>query len=314
MIRRLYRCRSYNSDTMSLRILFTAVLALAGHALSAQSAPDSVQCRVTLAAASRDSVSTRLSIRVSPFDTANRLSASFRGLIGTGIYQFLSVPRPLPLHVYDAGPTPTRPGGTDTAFATLTLTGVYRAILLRDGHLTHIRAVGGTRDEAFDAAVVRALEALSASEMLPPPSPPANTFHGDSLDLRIVITPDGLSFRPSSAAGFRTAEGVTPVLLLRLPIRRVTRSDSPKPGNRPPKYPTDLRNAGIEGKTMFEFVIEANGRVDLTTVQVISATAEQFVKAVIDALPDLRFEPLYVEGCPVPVVARMPFEFSLIRH
>jgi len=312
MIRRLYRCRSYNSDTMSLRILFTAVLASAGHVLSAQSAPDSVQCRVTLAAASRDSQSTRLSIRISPFDTTNRLSASFRGLIGTGIHQFLSVPRPLPLHVYDAGPTPSRPG--DTAFATLTLSGVYRAILLRDGHLTHVRAVGGTRDEAFDAAVVRALEALSASEMLPPPLPPATTFGGDSLDLRIAVTPDALGPRPSSVTGFRTAEGVTPVLLLRLPIRRVTRSDSPKPGNRPPKYPTDLRNAGIEGKTMFEFVIEANGRVDLTTVQVVSATAQQFVKAVLDALPDLRFEPLYVEGCPVPVVARMPFEFSLIRH
>ena len=295
---------------MSLRFFFAVVLASTCRVLSAQSAPDSVQCRVTLNAASRDSVSTRLSISVSPFDTANRLSASFRGLIGTGIHQFLSLPKPMPLHVYEAGPAPS---GMDTAFATLTLQGAYRAIMLRDGHLTHIRAVGGTRDEAFDAAVVHALEALNASEMLPPPSPSAATFHGDGLDLRIVITPGATALRPE-AINTPTAEGITPLLLLRLPIRRVTRSEGLKPGNRPPTYPTVLRNANIEGKTMFEFVVDANGRADLTTVQVISATAEQFVKAVLDALPGLRFEPLQLEGCPVPVLARMPFDFSLIRH
>jgi TonB family protein len=79
-------------------------------------------------------------------------------------------------------------------------------------------------------------------------------------------------------------------------------------------YPTDLRNAGIEDKTLFEFVVDANGRVDLTTVQVMSSTATQFVKSVLDVLPDHRFDPLYVEGCPVPVLVQVPFEFSLIRH
>src|SRR5262245_14036674 len=301
------------SDTMSLRLFFTLVLASTGTVLSAQSAPDSAQCRVTLNAASRDSQSTRLSILVSPHDTANYLSASFRGLVGMGIHQFLSVPSPLSLHVYDPRSTDSRPDPKVPTFATLTLRSAYRATLLRDGHLIHIRAVGGTRDEAFDAAVVHAIQELSTSELLPPPSAPGTTFRGDSLDLRIVVTLDTISPLPR-AGDSPTADGVTRGLHLRLPIRRITQDVRPRAGNRAPRYPEDLRAAGIEGKTTFEFVIDGDGRADLTTVQVTSATATQFVKATLDALPNLRFEPLYVEGCRVPVLVQMPFVFTLTRY
>jgi TonB family protein len=212
--------------------------------------------------------------------------------------------------VYDLISARSRPRGKDTTFATLTLRSVYLATLLRDGHLTHIRAVGGTRDDAFDAAVVHAIEALSASDLLPPPTAPAVTFRGDSLDLRILITPDTIE-PPARAVTSPTAEGETPVLHLRLPVRRVTRPVRPKAGNRAPWYPEDLRRASVEGRTIFEFVVDADGRTDLTTVQVMSATAPQFIKAVLDALPELKFDPLHVEGCPVPVLVQMPFEFRL---
>lgn len=297
---------------MSLRCFLT-VLASMGSVLGAQSAPDSVQCRIILSGASRDSQSTRLSIVVSPFDTANHLSAVYRGLVGAGIRQFLSVPKPLPLHVYDPRSALSGPGPIEMTFATLTLRSVYRAILLRDGHLTRMRAVGGTRDEAFDAAVIRAMEELSASELLPPPSGAGTAFTGDSLDLRILVTPYAMRLL-SQPGNSSPDEGATPVLQLRLPIRRITQGVRPKAGNRAPLYPTDLRKAGIEGSTLFEFVVDASGRADLTTVQALSATAPQFIKAALDALPDLRFEPLYVEECPVPVLVRMPFDFSLIRH
>jgi hypothetical protein len=46
-------------------------------------------------------------------------------------------------------------------------------------------------------------------------------------------------------------------------------------------------------------------------VQVLSASAPQFVDAVLDVLPDIRFEPMYVEGCPVSVQIQQPFDFSL---
>jgi len=297
---------------MRLRLLFTLVLASSGPVLGAQSAPDSVQCRVALTAASPDSQSTRISIMVDPVDTANHLTRSYAGVIGAGIRQFLSVPKPMPLHVYDDRTALMHGGRSDSGFAVLTLRSAYRATLHRDGHLTRIRVVSGTRDEAFDAAIVQAMEQLSVSELLPPPSAPDATFRGDSLDLRVLVTPEAISLTARGVSG-QPALGLTPIMLLRLPIRHITREVRVKPSGHGPVYPEDLRRAGVEGSTLFEFVVDTSGRADLGSVAVMSSSAPQFIRAIVDVLPDLRFEPMYVEGCPVPLLTQQPFTFSLGR-
>jgi len=200
----------------------------------------------------------------------------------------------------------------DGGFAALTLRSSYRATLHRDGHLSAIRTVGGTRDATFDGAILVAMAELSTSELLPPPSAPDATFTGDSLDLEIVVTPESMSLTPRGVSGPPT-EGVTPVAQLRLPIRHVTQQASVKPGQPAPLYPTALRRAGVEGNTLLEFVVDPGGRADPTTVQVMTASAPQFVDAVLDVLSDIRFEPMYVEGCPVSVQIQQPFNFSLER-
>jgi TonB family protein len=296
---------------MSLRLLFTVVLlSTMGPILGAQSAPDSAQCRATLDAASRDSQSVRIGILVFPLDRANHITAAYGGLIGAGIRQFLAVPNPLALHVYSPGSAILSQGQMDGGYAALTLRSSYRATLHRDGHLTGIRTLGGTRDAAFDGAILVAMAQLSASELLPPPVAPAATFTGDSLDIRIVVTPESMSLTTRGVSGPAT-EGVTPVVQLRLPIRHVTQKARVKAGQSSPIYPTELRHAGVEGSTLLEFVVDPSGRADPTTVQVLNASAPQFVDAVLDVLPDIRFEPMYVEGCPVSVQLQQPFDFSL---
>jgi TonB family protein len=297
---------------MRLRPLVIALLACTGRILGAQSAPDSAQCRVALTAASPDSQSTRIGILVDPLDTANHLGTPYRELIGQGIHQFLAVPNPMSLHVYDPGTALMHGGKRDSGVAVLTLRSAYRAMLHRDGHLTQIRAVSGTRDEGFDAAIVHAMEELSTSELLPPPSAPDVNFRGDSLDLRILVTPAAVSVFPQGMRSPLTA-GVTPLLLLRLPIRHITQQVRVRANGRGPVYPEDLRRARVEGSTMFEFVVDTSGRVDLSSVAVLRSTAPQFIGAVVDALPNLRFDPMYVEGCAVPVLVQQPFDFSL-RH
>lgn len=296
---------------MSLRILFTVVLlSTMGSILGAQSAPDSAQCRATLDAASRDSQSVRIDLLVFPLDRANHVSADYGGLIGVGIRQFLTVPNPLALHVYSPGSAIVSQGQTDGGFAALTLRSRYRATLHRDGRLTGIRTVGGTRDAAFDGAILVAMAQLSASELLPPLAAPAATFTGDSLDLEIVVTPGAMSLATKGVGG-PTTEGATPVVQLRLPIRHITQRARVKAGQPSPIYPTELRHAGVEGSTLLEFVVDPSGRADPTTVQVLNASAPQFVDAVLDVLSDIRFEPMYVEGCPVSVQMQQPFDFSL---
>ena len=281
-----------------------------GASLGAQSAPDSAQCRATLDAASRDSQSVRIGLLVFPFDLANHISAEYGGLIGVGIRQFLAVPNPLALHVYSPGSAILSQGRMDGGYAALTLRSSYRATLHRDGHLTGIRTLGGTRDAAFDGAILVAMAQLSASELLPPPAAPAATFTGDSLDIKIVVTPESMSLTPRGVSG-PPGEGVTPIAQLRLPIRRITQKASVKAGQPSPIYPTELRHAGVEGSTHLEFVVDPSGWADPATVQVMSTSAPQFVDAVLDVLPDIRFEPMYVEGCPVSVQLQQPFDFSL---
>ena len=72
-----------------------------------------------------------------------------------------------------------------------------------------------------------------------------------------------------------------------------------------------MREARVTGETLFELVIDAAGRIDVSSVQVQSATAEEFVESVFETLPKLRFDPLFVEGCPVRAFERMPFRFNL---
>jgi len=295
---------------MSLRLLCTVVLLSMGRILGAQSAPDSAECRATLDAASRDSQSVRIGLLVFPLDRTNHVSASYGGLVGAGIRQFLTVPNPLALHVYSPGSAILREGQMDGDFAALTLRSRYRATLHRDGHLSGMRTVGGTRDAAFDGAILVAMAQLSASELLPPPSASDVTFTGDSLDLEIVVTPESMSLTPRGVSG-PPGEGVTPVVQLRLTIRHITQRARVKAGQPSPIYPTELRHAGVEGSTLLEFVVDPSGRADPTTVQVLNASAPQFVDAVLDVLSDIRFEPMYVEGCPVSVQMQQPFDFSL---
>ena len=294
---------------MRLRRLVVVILASMGRVLGAQSAPDSAQCRAALDAASPDSQSTRVSMLVVPYDTANRLSPAYAGLIGVGIRQFLSLPRPMPLHAYDRTLLVHEHQG-DLGFVTATVRGAYHATLHRDGHLSRIGVVSGTRDEAFDTAVVQAMKELSASELLPPPEPPAATFTGDSLDLRILVMPEAQSLLPQ-VVSTPPAEGVTPVLLLRLPIRRITQQARAKPNGPTPVYPTVLRTAGVGGSTLFEFVVDTSGRVELGSVAVLKSSAPQFIDAVADILPYLRFDPLRVDGCPVSVLMQQPFDFNV---
>ena len=283
-----------------------AALLVSTAAAQTPPAPAPAACQAALSAAS-DSELVRVDIIVVAYDTSAHLSDSYRRLIGEGVRQYFVAPAPLPLHVYDTR-TSTVPGQENVEFAVFTLRSVYRAELHRDGHFSRVRTVGGTRDSAVDVAIIRAIEQLGASEAVPPPDLAEGA---DSVDLRFTVTPGTFSHLPDTlrAAG----PGVTPLLKLRVAMRRVTSDVSQMPGNRAPSYPPDLRAAGVQGSTLFEFVVDATGHADVATVQILRPAAPQFLQAALDDLPNLRFQPLQVQGCPAPVLVQMPFNFTLTR-
>ena len=79
----------------------------------------------------------------------------------------------------------------------------------------------------------------------------------------------------------------------------------------PPRYPETLRRAGVEGDVVVKFVVDTTGRVDMRSVEVVSATHEAFTLAVRASLGHLRFHPSTVGERKVSALAVMPFRFTL---
>lgn len=281
---------------------------VAASSLGGQQPPDPAHCRAILTGAALDSQTFEVRIAITAFDTTRQISDQYKSMIGVGARQFFAIPRPLELNTYDYRSS-LDDSIVSQRFAALAVYGVYRTILHDDGTFTDARAVGGARDEALDSSFVLALQQLSASKMLPPPGRDVQLSHG-ALDIRIVL----ISVVGTSDTTFAHADAdQTPLFRVRVPVRHVTQIANAKPDNPEPHYPPHANWAQKEGDALLDFVINADGTPDLSSIQVVRATYTDFASAVLENLPSMRFVPLTVEGCPVRVRVGMPFEFKLRR-
>ncbi len=85
------------------------------------------------------------------------------------------------------------------------------------------------------------------------------------------------------------------------------------PGSAPPRYPEVLRNSGVEGRVIAEFVVDQHGRVEDGSVRFAHSDNPLFDDAVRVALRRMRFIPAEVGGTKVKQLVQMPFVFTLAR-
>lgn len=85
------------------------------------------------------------------------------------------------------------------------------------------------------------------------------------------------------------------------------------PGNLPPRYPDALRNAGVEGEVIAQFVVSETGRAEEGTLRFVRGDNVLFQDAVRTALRRMRFVPAEVGGRKVRQLVQMPFVFTLSR-
>jgi protein TonB len=85
------------------------------------------------------------------------------------------------------------------------------------------------------------------------------------------------------------------------------------PGGRPPAYPEALRNAGLEGKVVAEFVVDESGQPVLGSIRIVQSDNDLFADAVRVALRRMRFTAAEVGGKKVSQLVQMPFVFTLNR-
>ncbi|SRR6266566_2471868 len=148
----------------------------------------------------------------------------------------------------------------------------------------------------FAASVMAAIYRADSARAFLPPSRRLQRDHG-MIQLHFDGKPRGKEPR---------------VMLLRviIPSLRVDKPPSLQ-FMRSLRYPEGLRGAKIAGRVVLQFVLDANGRPDTTTVSVIQGAYREFAFEAIDALKTAQFRPTFIEHCAVPSLVQLPFDYRI---
>ncbi len=77
-----------------------------------------------------------------------------------------------------------------------------------------------------------------------------------------------------------------------------------------PEYPDSLRAAGVSGSAVIEFIIEADGHVNVESIGVVSTTHQRFADAVRVAILEAGFSAALKANRPVAQVYQLPVTFT----
>ena len=86
-----------------------------------------------------------------------------------------------------------------------------------------------------------------------------------------------------------------------------------KIGGEAPEYPDQLKDQGIEGSVVAQFVVNESGRAEPGTLKILSSSNPAFAAAVKEALPRMKFSAAQIGGKKVEQLVQMPFQFHLQR-
>ena len=78
-----------------------------------------------------------------------------------------------------------------------------------------------------------------------------------------------------------------------------------------PPYPASLLERKLEGTVGIQYVVDTTGQADTTSVQVLSATHEDFAASVRATLPRMRFRPAVMNGRKVRQLVQQLFAFRI---
>jgi protein TonB len=87
----------------------------------------------------------------------------------------------------------------------------------------------------------------------------------------------------------------------------------PAPGSISPRYPDMLRQAGVEGEVLAQFVVDTTGRAEPGSLKILKSSHDMFIQSVKNALPQMKFIPAEVGGRKVKQLVQQPFTFSISK-
>jgi TonB family protein len=80
-----------------------------------------------------------------------------------------------------------------------------------------------------------------------------------------------------------------------------------------PRYPPDLRQAGVEGSVVASFIVDTTGRVERGSFRTLKSTDPAFTAAVENAVLTSRYRPAEIAGIRVRSRVIAPFDFTITR-
>ena len=78
-----------------------------------------------------------------------------------------------------------------------------------------------------------------------------------------------------------------------------------------PQYPDSLWRAGVSGRVVAEFIVDAAGAIEPGSLRIVSTTHPYFAGAVRAALDEGSFRSAFLRGKPVRQIVQLPFVFEL---
>ena len=77
------------------------------------------------------------------------------------------------------------------------------------------------------------------------------------------------------------------------------------------EYPRELQQAGVQGSVLLRFVVDTTGRVEPSSVEVVSSTHKAFEEPATTMVRGCRFRPGRIRAWAVRTLVRMPINFRL---
>ncbi len=278
----------------TIAVVVVAITSLLPPRLVAQNASSVTRCAFDTAAHLRpDSVIITLAPG-SRINNKQELEAEYRAA-ADAIHQYYVAPPQvgMPLWARTVGDS-LRPPPDATSDAPYGFDGEVRFRLDASGRLASDSIAVETLAEDLAASVVAAIRRADSAGAFAPPSSTLRHDHG-MVRLHFATT--------------RTLYGAT---LLRVIVPTLQVDRAPRmAGSRPINYPDDLRRAGIMGRVLLQFVVSADGRAVLPTLSVVRGEYRGLVTSALNAVPSMQFTPARIEQCDVPVLVRVPVDFSI---
>jgi len=174
---------------------------------------------------------------------------------------------------------------------------VVYGVTIDSGKIARIRRIAGASSVPFDVAVATALTALDSSATLPPLP---QELGPEPLEISLAI--GRMPLREKNPA---TGVPVTPLFLVLSPAQKVG-----KPVTRGPDFaqfiPQPPTKRDDESVTV-RVVVGPDGLVDQESMHVLAYSSTGYIRNVFDMIPNWKFQPLVLNGCPVPAIEELTF-------